>query len=121
MLEVLAVYQTIGLFILDVTVSWTKPCLKGFCLMILDDSWDEKFRVDGVNVCADLVMQPILDVMVPLKMMRVKSTSNPWMHDANITISRHQRDWLHHKAMKSGNPEDWDRYGKNHNLVTALI
>jgi len=65
-------------------------------------------------------MQHILDVMVPLKKMRVKSTGNPWIHDVDITIARRQRDWLHRKALKSGNPEDWDRYRKSRNCVTTL-
>jgi len=31
-------------------------------------------------------------------------------HNADITISRHQTDWLHRKVLKTGNPEDWDRF-----------
>ena len=77
--------------------------------ILVDGSWDEIFQVDDVSVCAEaftLVLQHILDVMVPLKKMRVKSSGNPWIHDVDITTARHQRDWLHRKVLKSGNSED---------------
>ena len=32
----------------------------------------------------------------------------------------HQRDWLHRKALKSGTSEDWAKYRKCRNKVTAL-
>ena len=88
----------------------------------LDNSWDVIFDVDDVNICAEaftLVMRHILDIMIPLKM-RVKQTCRPWSHDADITVMRHQRDWLHRKALKSGIPEDWAKYRKCRNRVTAL-
>ena len=91
--------------------------------ILLDDSWDDIFNVDDVNVCAEaftLVMRHILDIMIPLKKMRVKRTCSPWIHDADITVVRHQRDWLHRKALKSGIPEDWARYRKCRNKVTTL-
>ena len=91
--------------------------------VLLDGSWDEIFKVDDVSVCTEvftLVMQYVLDAVLPLKKMRVKCTSHPWSHDADITVLRHQRDWLHRRALKSGNPEDWDRYKKSRNQVTAL-
>ena len=65
-------------------------------------------------------MRHILDIMIPLKKMRVKRTCSPWIHDADITVVRHQRDWLHCKALKSGIPEDWARYRKCRNKVTTL-
>ena len=92
--------------------------------ILLDDSWDDIFNVDDVNVCAEaftLVMRHILDIMIPLKKMRVKQTCSPWIHDADITVVRHQRDWLHRKALKSGIPEDWARYRKCRNKVMTLI
>ena len=90
--------------------------------ILLDDSWDD---IDDVNVCAEaftLVMRHILDtgIMIPLKKMRVKRTCSPWIHDADITVVWHQRDWLHRKALKSGIPEDCSRYRKCCNKVTTL-
>ena len=76
-----------------------------------------------MNVCAKaftLVMRHILDIMIPLKKMRIKRTCSPWSHDADITAVRHQRDWLHRKALKSGTSGDWARYRKCRNKVTAL-
>ena len=38
--------------------------------ILLDDSWGEIFSIDDVNVCTEaftLVMQHILDVVIPLK------------------------------------------------------
>ena len=57
--------------------------------ILLDDSWDEIFSVDNINVCAEaftLVMQHILDVMICLKKMRIKRTCSPWSYDADITF-----------------------------------
>ena len=91
--------------------------------ILLDDSWDEIFHINDVNICTEaftLVMQHILDVMIPLKKMRIKRTCSPWSHDVDITIARHQRDWLHHKALKLGNSADWARYRKSRNKVTTL-
>ena len=91
--------------------------------MLLDNSWDDIFNVTDVNVCAEaftLVMRHILDIMIPLKKMRIKRTCSPWSHDADITAVRHQRDWLHRKALKSGTSGDWARYRKCRNKVTAL-
>ena len=62
MLGILAGQQTAGLFILDVTVSWARPCLKGFCLMIPGMRYLEWMMFT-------LVMQHILDVMIPLKVL----------------------------------------------------
>ena len=65
--------------------------------ILLDDSWDEIFSVDDINVCAEaftLVMQHILDVMIPLKKMRIKQACSPWSYDADITFVRHQRDCM---------------------------
>ena len=79
---------------------------------MLDESWDEILSIDNVNVCTEaftLVMQYILNGMK----MRIKQTCSPWSHDADITIAQHQRDWLHHS-------EDWARYRKSRNKVTAL-
>ena len=87
------------------------------------DFWDEIFSIDDVNVCVEaftLVIQHILDIMIPLKKMRIKRTCSPWSHDADVTIARHYRDWLHRKAFKSGNSEDWMRYRKSCNKVTAM-
>ena len=91
--------------------------------VLLNDSWDEIFHINDVNVCTEaftLVMQYILDVMVPLKKTRIKRACSPWSHDVDITIARHQRDWLHHKALKSGNSADWAQYRKSRNKVTTL-
>jgi len=88
--------------------------------VLLDNAWNEIFNVDDVNVCTEvfaLVMQYIMDVMMPLRWKTIKGTCSPWNHDADITIARHRRDWLHRRALKTGNPEDWTRYS---NQVTAL-
>ena len=64
-------------------------------------------------------MQHILDIMVPLKKMRIKQTCSPWSYDADVTIAQHHRGWLYHRALKinSGNP---GRLGKSCNKVTAM-
>jgi len=91
--------------------------------VLLDDAWNEIFDIDDVNVCTEaftLVMQYIMDVLIPLRRKRIKQTCSPWNHDPDITIARHRRDWLHRRALKSGNSEDWIRYKKCRNQVTAL-
>ena len=60
--------------------------------VLLNDSWDKIFHINDINVCTEaftLVMQYIMDVMVPLKKTRIKRTCSPWSHDVDITIARH--------------------------------
>ena len=75
----------------------------------MDDSWSIVFDVADVNVCAEaftLVVQHSLDVLLPVKKLRVKRCSNPWSGDGDIAAARRRRDWLHHKALRSADPAD---------------
>ena len=70
-------------------------------------------------VCMDYLslvkMTSLSTSLVQCNKMRVKQSCSPWIHDADITVVWHQRDWLHYKALKSGMPEDWARYRKYRN------
>ena len=91
--------------------------------ILLDDSWSIVFDVDDVNVCAEaftLVVQHFIDVLLPIKKLRVKHCNNPWSSDGAIAAARRKRDWLHRKALRSANPADWSAYRHCRNKVTAM-
>ena len=91
--------------------------------ILLDDSWSVVFYVDDINVCTEaftIVLKYFLDVLVPLRRLRVKRTSAPWNHSREIISARRQRDWLHCQALKSGDPSVWSSYRRCRNKVTAM-
>ena len=91
--------------------------------ILLDDSWSIVFDVDNINVCAEaftLVVQHFLDILLPVKKLRVARCNNPWSSDGVIVAARRRRDWLHCKALRSANPSDWSAYRQCRNKVTAM-
>ena len=79
--------------------------------ILLDDSWGEIFSIDDVLKCLYRGIYSCNAAHIgcydTFKKMRIKRTCSSWSHDADITIAQHRRDWLHCKALKSGNSEDW--------------
>ena len=65
-------------------------------------------------------MQHVLDILVPLRRLRVKRISSPWNHSPEIASARRQRDWLHRQAIKFGDPDVWSDYRRCRNKVTAM-
>ena len=118
MLVALANLLIIRLFIHGSIINLMLSCLTAYFWMI-----PGLLFLMCVNVCAEaftLVVQHFLDVLLPVKKLRVKHCNNPWSSDGAIAAARRRRDWLHHKALRSANPADWSAYRHCRNKVTAM-
>jgi len=43
-----------------------------------------------------------------------------WNHSQEIVSARRRRDWLHRRALKSGDSGNWSSYRRCHNKVTTM-
>ena len=92
--------------------------------VLLDESWSGIFDMADMNVCAEaftLVVQYVMNALVPLRTLRIKQQRIPWGYDPTIAATRRQRDSLHRKALKSGDSDIWAAYRRCRNRVTALV
>ena len=62
----------------------------------------------------------IADKHAPLKTMRVRSRSSPWI-TAELKDLMHNRDILKIKAIKTNDPNDWAVFKKQRNLVNKQV
>ncbi|XP_078377802.1 uncharacterized protein LOC144660957 [Oculina patagonica] len=62
----------------------------------------------------------IVDKHAPLRTMRVRSRSSPWITSELKKRMRH-RDFLKIKAMKTSDPNDWTQFKKQRNAVNTEI
>jgi len=89
--------------------------------VLFDDSWSPNFAIDDINICTEaftIVLKYILDKLIPLHRLRVKHTSAPWNHSQAIVSARRRRDWLHRRALKSGDSGDWSSYRCRNKVIT---
>ena len=92
--------------------------------VLLDESWSDVFGADDIDVCTKaftLVMQYIMNALVPLQTLRIKQHSIPWGYNPAIAAARRQRDLLHRKALKSSDSDAWVAYKRSRNKVTAMV
>ena len=65
-------------------------------LLSCDDIWDEVFfSFDDVSDCLEcfnLIMTGLLDLLAPLKKLRVRRQECPWPSNASLSTARHLRD-----------------------------
>ena len=90
----------------------------------LDGIWTEIFDQYDKNVSTEvftIIMNYLLDTLVPRKRVRIKQRCTPWSRDSEIAAARRQRNWLHRKALKSGSVEDWAVYKRSRNKVTTMV
>jgi len=52
-------------------------------------------------------MQHVMNALVPLRTLRIRRQRMPWGYDPAIAAARKQRNLLHRKALKSGDPDTW--------------
>ena len=94
-------------------------------LLSCDDIWDEVFSsFDDVSDCLEcfnLIMIGLLDLLAPLKKLRVRQQECPWLSNASLSAARRLRDVAHRRALKSGSPSDWSLYKKLRNKANTML
>ena len=68
-----------------------------------------------------VLLEGLLDFLVPLRKIRVKQNVNPWATSSDIVAARHYRDRLHRKALLSGCQSDWKLFRDARNKVNSLL
>ena len=90
-----------------------------------DDVWDDALsRFDDLSDCPEcfnLIINGLLDLLVPLKNLRVRQRDCPWLSNASLTNARRLHDIVHRKALKSGCLLDWSSYRSLRNKVNSML
>ena len=85
------------------------------CQLTELNSLDDKIR------CFNIVLRAVLDACAPLRRLRVKSNSPPWMRDSSIKHARYARDAAYRKAIKLQSSETWLTFRRARNYVNYKI
>ena len=97
--------------------------LDGF--LTCDDIWDDvlsKFDDPSDTLeCFNLIMNGLLDLLVPRKTLRVRNKDCPWLSSASLVKICCLRDIAHRKALKSGSALDWSSYRTLRNKATSMM
>ena len=87
-----------------------------------DDVWDEVLSsfndVSDCLECFNLIMNGLLDLLAPLKKLRVHQQECPWLFNASLSSAR---DVAYHRALKSGSTSDWASYRKLRNKANTML
>ena len=90
-----------------------------------NSSWSDVFSITDVDdcvLCFTLVLQGLLDILVPLRRLRIREGGrNPWLTAPDIVSARHLHDKLHRKALRTGCSGDWSAYRRFRNHYTSLL
>ena len=94
-------------------------------LLACDDIWDSVLSsFDDISECLEcfnLIMNGLLDLLVPLKKLRVRQWECPWLSNGSIAKARRLRDVAHRRALKSGSASDWSSYRILRNRVNSML
>ena len=74
-------------------------------------SWD-RWKLAYTNIC---------DKHAPMKSLRLKKRSNPWMTHDIMSAKMYERDQVHAKATRSNDSKLWQDYRNLGNKVTSII
>ena len=89
-----------------------------------DHIWHDVLSFDDLDdsvLCFTIVLEGLLDFLVPLRKIRVKQNVNPWATSSDIIAARHCRDRLHRRALLSGYQSDWKLFREARNKVNSLL
>ena len=94
-------------------------------IFMCDDIWDD-FMSSFDNIsdwveCFNEIVLGLLDIIVPLKTLRVCHQSCPWLSSASLTQARHLHDIGHCRALKSRSHSDWSLYRFHRNKVNSML
>jgi len=94
-------------------------------LLACDDIWDSVLLAfDDISECLkcfNLIMNGLLDLLVPFKKLRVCQWECPWLSNGSLAKARHLRDVAHCRALKSGSASDWSSYRTLRNRVNPIL
>ena len=79
---------------------------------------------NNVSDCLEsfnLIVNGLLDLLVPLKKLRVRQRDCPWLSDVSLTRARRLHDIAHRKALKSGSSSDWSSYRSLRNKANSML
>ena len=85
--------------------------------------WDNVYKSSNPNEMWEqwkCTFLAIADKHAPLKMMRIRSQSSPWI-TSELKDLMHNRDILKIKASKTNDPTDWALFKKQRNIVNKQI
>ena len=71
--------------------------------------------------CFNLIMTGLLDLLGPLKKLRVRWQVCPWLTNASLSTACRLCDVAHRKALKSGSVSDWASYRVLRNKVNTML
>ena len=71
--------------------------------------------------CFNLIMNELLDLLIPRKTLRVHNKNCPWLSTASLVRIHRLRDIAHRKALKSGSASDWLSYRTLRNKATSRL
>jgi len=77
--------------------------------LLTDGVWNDVISFDNVDdsvECFTTVLQGLLDVLLPLRRIRIKQHINPWATTSRVLAARPHRDKLHSYTLFSGAPKD---------------
>jgi len=90
-----------------------------------DDIWDDVLsKFDNLSDCLEcfnLIITGLLDLLVPLKKLRVHQQDCPWLSDASLTRAHRLRDIAHIRTLKSRSLSDWSLYRSLRNKVNSML
>ena len=79
-----------------------------------DDIWDDVLsRFDNLSDCLEcfnLIVNRLLDLLVPFTKLRVCQQDCPWLSSASLTKACRLCDIAHCKALRSGSASGWSLY-----------
>ena len=79
-------------------------------------SWEEWFSHDDVNYCSEK-----LSDLIPVKTLKVRHSSLPWLRNPELTEARRKRDFAHRKALKVQSNEAWNDFRSCRNKVNKML
>ena len=74
-----------------------------------------------IMCCVSLVLEGLLDFLVPLCKVRVKQTVSPWATNSDIATAHRYRDKLHQRALLTGSQSDRKLFHAARNKVNGLL
>ena len=86
--------------------------------------WEEWFSHDDVNYCSQkfsVMLKEIMSDLIPVKTLRVRHSSLPWLRNPELIEARRKRDFAHRKAIKVQSNEAWNDFRSCRNKVNKML